>query len=430
MANVAKNHHRDLQAVPAMTPEREEACRKMEQTTTGKRFSAEAVSDLDEPVSEQDVEGAIAAAQAGKAPGRDGIPYEFYKYWAKRLRTKKEDGPELPNICGILAKVWNEIREGHVPPEEYVQGLMFLLYKKKRRDKVENYRPITLLGCDYKLQTKIMATRLGRNVAGVLHPDQAGFVPGRDILDHVKLAKHVKELCDTTERNGVLVALDQEKAYDRIDHAYLWRMLRAYGAPASFIGTVQRLYRRAETRVLVNQTESEPFKVERGVRQGDPLSCLLFNLAIKPLAESLRRSTLKGIKIPDVVDRLVVRLFADDTQIYLSEYDRWPKVRAITDEWCLASTAKFNAEKTEVLPMGATSYRREVCKWKAIRPDRIRTPELLPRGARMVSDGQPLRILGGIVGHKVDEAQIWGPVVNKIETLTDKWSKRHLTMRG
>lgn len=82
----------------------------------------------------------------------------------------------------------------------------------------------------------------------------------------------------------------------------------------------------------MNQTESPPFNVKRGVRQGDPLSCLLFNLAIEPLAESLRRSNLKGIRIPDVIERLVVRLFADNTQVYLSKNDKWTTVKAITDE--------------------------------------------------------------------------------------------------
>lgn len=119
----------------------------------------------------------------------------------------------------------------------------------------------------------------------------------------------------------------------------------------------------------------------------------------------------------------MVRLFADNTQIYLSKYDKWTAVTQITDEWCLASTAKFNEGKTEFLPMGALSYRKEVCKWKCLQPTRIRTSELLPANARFVDNGQPLRILGGIVGNSVDETQIWDPVVTKIETLADKWSK-------
>lgn len=83
----------------------------------------------------------------------------------------------------------------------------------------------------------------------------------------MKLAKTVKEYCDVTERDGclvALVALDQEKAYDRIDHAYLWKILECFALPPSFIAKIKALYANAETRVLVNQTESQPFPVKRG----------------------------------------------------------------------------------------------------------------------------------------------------------------------
>ncbi|KIO27591.1 hypothetical protein M407DRAFT_59060, partial [Tulasnella calospora MUT 4182] len=88
------------------------------------------------------------------------------------------------------------------------------------------------------------------------------------------------------------------------------------------------------------------------------LSCLLFDLAIELLAESLRRSDLKGLTIEGAVERLLVRLFADDTQLYLSKSVR-PRgqVKEITDESCLASTTHFNQEKTEFLPLGSAEYK-------------------------------------------------------------------------
>lgn len=149
----------------------------------------------------------------------------------------------------------------------------------------------------------------------------------------MKLAKHVKEYCDMVERDSCLVALDQEKAYDRIDHTYLWEVLRAFSLLPPFISTVKVLYKNAETTVLVNQTESRPFPVRRGVRQGDPLSCLLFNLVIKPMAEALRPSHLKGMRIPGAVEHPVVRLFADNTPVYLSKNDKWTTVKRITNAW-------------------------------------------------------------------------------------------------
>jgi hypothetical protein len=86
------------------------------------------------------------------------------------------------------------------------------------------------------------------------------------------------------EVDGVIVVLDQEKAYDKIRHPYLWSTLEAMNLPEEFIKTVKSLYRNAFTKVAINGIFSEPFHITRGVQQGDLLLCLLFNLAIKPLA--------------------------------------------------------------------------------------------------------------------------------------------------
>ena len=100
------------------------------------------------------------------------------------------------------------------------------------------------------------------------------------------------------KKNGLIIALDQEKAYDKIAHDYLWRVLQTYGFSDKFINTVRMLYQNAETKVMINGTISTSYKVNRGVRQGDPMSCLLFDLAIEPLVAMLRNSNLTGYEIP------------------------------------------------------------------------------------------------------------------------------------
>ncbi len=84
---------------------------------------------------------------------------------------------------------------------------------------------------------------------------------------------------------------------------------------------MQHLYTGAESVVIINGEISQPFCVIRGVRQGDPLSCLLFDLAIEPLAQMLKDSHLEGFQLPNVRERIITMLFADDTTVYLSERD-------------------------------------------------------------------------------------------------------------
>lgn len=142
---------------------------------------------------------------------------------------------------------------------------------------------------------KVLAIQLIDDIETMVHEDQAGFIPKR-----------------TIEENGAIVALDQEKAYDKIRHDYLWSTQNAH------------------TRVGINGMLSHPFKITRGVRQGDPLSCALFNLAIEPLACKLREDPiLEGLKIPGIEEKIIVTMFADDTNLYLRSNDRMDHAQAI-----------------------------------------------------------------------------------------------------
>ena len=83
------------------------------------------------------------------------------------------------------------------------------------------------------------------------------------------------------EENGTIVTLDQEKVYDKIDHTYLLDTLNTFNLPNLFISTIESLYKNAHTAIMINGVLSCTYKETRGVRQGDPLSCLLFDLAIE-----------------------------------------------------------------------------------------------------------------------------------------------------
>ena len=300
------------------------------------------------------------------------------------------------------------------------------LYKKKDRRDIANYRLITLLNSDHKIFTKALTVKLAQTVPAIIHESQAGFIPGRSIFDQVKLTKLVVDYAETVEENGAIIALDQEKAYDKITHDYLWKTLAKYNLPASFIATVKSLYENAETKVMVNGVLSSSFKVSRGVRQGDPMSCLLFNIAIEPLPNMLRKSDLKGFEIPGVKDKLITTLFADDTTVFLSEYDKFVDLEVILNKWCTASGARFNVNKTEVLPVGHPLYRKEVVVTRRIHPSQ----ETLANTIHIAQDQESVRMLGAWIGNNIEQAIVWSPVLDKIRNNLDRWSKSHPTLFG
>jgi hypothetical protein len=132
--------------------------------------------------------------------------------------------------------------------------------KKNDQADIANYRPISLLNTDYKLMTKALSLKLAK-VA--IHEDQAGFVPGHQIYDHIWLSKLIINLAELEDIEGAMVALDQETKSSMIiygESSKIWN-------PRSFHPDCEISF--------VNGVGSAFFRVVRGVRQGDPLSCLL-----------------------------------------------------------------------------------------------------------------------------------------------------------
>src|SRR6266702_6790818 len=97
----------------------------------------------------------------------------------------------------------------------FTKGWMCPIYKKKDKTRIENYRPIILLNSDYKTFTKALLLQLIEPMKAMIHHDQAGFIPGRSIFDHIRLTRVVITYAETLEVNGAIIAVEQEKAYDK-----------------------------------------------------------------------------------------------------------------------------------------------------------------------------------------------------------------------
>jgi len=249
---------------------------------------------------------------------------------------------------------------------------------------------------------------------------------GRRIEDQTELVKMVLNNCEANETNGVIVCLDQEKAYDKIRHDFIWKTLDKFDLPKHFTNTLRALYENGETVVVINGVISTPYKVTRGVRQGDPLSCLIFNLAIESLASMLRSSDLQGFQIEGDTERLLTTLFADDTTVYLSENDSFDELQGILKKWCRTSGAKFNVKKTVVLPTGTPEYRRAVSETRKL--SQGGTP--IPEEIQIANDGTPVRVLGAYVGNNIDQIAVWTPTLEKITARLQQWNKSHPTQDG
>ena len=112
-----------------------------------------------------------------------------------------------------------------------------------------------------------------------------------------------------------------------------------------------------------------------------------------------------------------INLYADDMTIYLSSTDKYSDLENILQKWCLASGAKFNLEKTEIIPIGTETHRGRLTQTRQIHPD----DPPLPPGINIAMDGNATRVLGAWIGNKIEEAQPWSPTVDKIKETLDRW---------
>jgi hypothetical protein len=138
----------------------------------------------------------------------------------------------------------------------------------------------------------------------------------------------------------------------------------------------------------------------------------------------LRSSSLHGYSIPGVAEKAVVQLFADDTTAYLSEHDSFEDLKKVLDKWCLASGARFNVTKTEVIPFSTPEFRARLIQTRQLYPDNSQ----IPLDIHIAGEGEAVRILGGFVGNGVDAFGVWTPVLEKIDSDYERWARLNPTL--
>ncbi|CAM5119493.1 unnamed protein product [Natator depressus] len=292
---------------------------------------------LELPLTLAEFSEALRRMPTDKSPGMDGLTVEFYRVFWDVL------GPDL-------VTVWAESLQSGVLPLSYRRAVLTLLPKGDRRD-IRNWRPVSLLSTDYKVVAKAISLRLGSVLTDVIHPDQTYTVPGHTIFDNLYLVQDLLELGCRDGLSFALLSLDQEKAFNRVDHGYLLSTLRAFGFGPQFVGFLQVLYTSAECLVRLSWTLTKPVSFGRGVRQGCPLSGQLYALASEPFLCLLRRR-LTGLALREPELQLVLSAYADNVLLVVQDPGDLARVEACQAIYSAASSARVNWVKSSGLVVG------------------------------------------------------------------------------
>lgn len=220
-----------------------------------------------------EVRSAIAKLKAYKAAGADGLPAELFKAGGDDL---------VGSIHQLISKIWSD----ESMPNEWNLGIVCPIHKKGDALTCANYRGISLLNVAYKILSSILCERLKPFVNELIGPYQCGFRPGKSTLDQMFTLRQILEKTQEFQIDTHHLFIDFKVAYDSVDREQLYRAMSHLGIPAKLVRLCRMTMEKSRCSVKVGKNTTEPFDVEKGLRQGDALSCNLFNIALEAIVRN------------------------------------------------------------------------------------------------------------------------------------------------
>ncbi len=352
----------------------------------------------------KEVSEAIRALPKGKASGHDGVPMEFFHEFVSVVA--------LTLFLAFAAMLSAGSTSAHIN-----KGMITLIPKLGDRARLNNWRPITLLGSIYKILAKTLARRIQADLTEVIRPNQTGFVEGRSILDNVFMAQESLGWAEESNQDLVLLLLDFEKAFDRIEWGFLFKALDKLGFSPTWVSWVASLYREATSAIKVNGVAGPDFQLARSVRQGCPLAPYLFILATDVLGYMLAdpKHGVEGLSLPKG-NLIRDQTFADDTTLYLKGTPaNMDRAREVLKTFYRASGAKVNWCKSAAI---WASRRDKSWEWGEV------------EGLKWIPKGRSTRCLGVQVGFHLPPEANFVALMLTLKGKLINWSTNKLSLTG
>uniref|UniRef100_A0A3P9L5I7 Reverse transcriptase domain-containing protein n=1 Tax=Oryzias latipes TaxID=8090 RepID=A0A3P9L5I7_ORYLA len=350
----------------------------------------------DASITLEEVQDAIMILKKNKSPGNDGLSSEFYKNFSTELSPF------------ILETLTESINLGKLPPT-LTQGIISLIPKpNKNKLQIDNWRPISLLNNDYKILALILAKRIKQTLTSIIDESQSGFMSNRHITNNIRLVLDLLDYSELINENSFILFLDFYKAFDCLEHEFIYRSLEKFGFGPFFIKAIKTLYNNSNSTIKLKYGTSPRFQVGRGVRQGCPVSPYLFLLAAQLLAALIQENNIHGISVAD--KHILISQVADDTTLFLKNSDQIPVVINLIHKFSEASGLKLNINKCELLPISECDH--------------------------SVLHGIPVKsqitYLGIMISKNTEDRcnLNFNPIIEKTKKRFNRWLQRDITLRG
>ena len=290
------------------------------------------------------------------SPGPDGIPFCVFK------RFKEILVPILHGICQKLLDGTAEV------PEDFNYAFLICLPKDTAAEVAEpsGTRPLSVVDASNRIIASILLRTLERKAASWISKAQRGFIKGRHMLRNVLDIDFAGQQISIKHKRGAIILFDFRAAFPSMSHDFMWDTLNAIGLPLEFVEALKCFYRSNCHFIKVGGRYFPSVVVRSGVRQGCPLSPILFALCADLLLREISQ-VLSGEE--------VARAFADDTAVVIADYvASIPVLGRLFKEFESISALSLNISKTVFIPLwplgssvALRTYIRELCSlWRDI----------------------------------------------------------------
>lgn len=307
--------------------------------------------NLCKPITELEIKNALFQMEHNKAAGPDAIPIEFFQTcWDL---VKKD-----------IVEMFDDFHKGTLDVSRLNYGIITLLPKVPDASRIQQFRPICLLNCLYKWITKVLAIRLSPFAEKLICQEQTAFMKGRNIMSGIMALHEILHETKRKKKTGVVLKLDFEKAYDKVDWTFLLESFQKRGFNAKWCSWIHQVVSGGTVSVKLNNKTGPYFMSYKGVRQGDPLSPILFNFVADGLTRMIKQAQNNGLitgLASNLIDKgIVVLQYADNTIICLeNDMKAARNMKLLLYLYEVMSGLKTNFSKSEIVMVNGNSTQEQ-----------------------------------------------------------------------